>query len=234
MSRIRSRDTRSTGRPTDWRDTAACLNENPELFFPKGHDGPWLLIIEEAKAVCRRCPVVEACLAYATEHKVEQGIYGGLTEPERRSLRRSVQRGKTKPHQVSAKVAAARQPDQPKPPTIGEYFRLNTETVEGGHRMWTGSKSPSWAGRTYTPKQLAFTVDRGHYPAGRVYAGCGVTGCVQPEHLSDQEERVTCGSRTAYQWHLRRGETPCEKCRRANSDADSRLRRSGSTLELAS
>lgn len=42
----------------DWRHRAACLDEDPELFFPIGNTGPALLQIEEAKAVCRRCDVV--------------------------------------------------------------------------------------------------------------------------------------------------------------------------------
>ena len=39
----------------DWRHRAACLDEDPELFFPIGNTGPALLQIEEAKQVCRRC-----------------------------------------------------------------------------------------------------------------------------------------------------------------------------------
>ena len=42
----------------DWRHRAACRDEDPELFFPIGNTGPALLQIEEAKAVCRRCPVM--------------------------------------------------------------------------------------------------------------------------------------------------------------------------------
>ena len=46
----------------DWRHRAACRDEDPELFFPIGNTGPALLQIEEAKAVCRRCPVIDtAC-----------------------------------------------------------------------------------------------------------------------------------------------------------------------------
>src|SRR4051812_16351319 len=41
----------------DWRDRAACLDEDPELFFPIGNTGPAILQIEEAKVVCRRCEV---------------------------------------------------------------------------------------------------------------------------------------------------------------------------------
>ena len=44
----------------DWRHKAACLDEDPELFFPIGNTGPALLQIEEAKQVCRRCDVRDA------------------------------------------------------------------------------------------------------------------------------------------------------------------------------
>ena len=41
----------------DWRHRAACLTEDPELFFPIGNTGPALMQIAEAKKVCRRCDV---------------------------------------------------------------------------------------------------------------------------------------------------------------------------------
>ena len=46
----------------DWRHRSACLDEDPELFFPIGNTGPAILQIEEAKQVCRRCEVREQCL----------------------------------------------------------------------------------------------------------------------------------------------------------------------------
>ena len=42
----------------DWRHHAACLDEDPELFFPIGNTGPALLQIDEAKAVCRRLSLI--------------------------------------------------------------------------------------------------------------------------------------------------------------------------------
>jgi len=42
-----------------WRNSSACLDEDPELFFPIGNTGPALLQIEEAKVICRHCEVVE-------------------------------------------------------------------------------------------------------------------------------------------------------------------------------
>lgn len=71
-----------------WRRNAACLNEDPELFFPLGTIGPAVFQVEEAKAVCRRCPVVSECLTWALEASVEHGIWGGQTEDQRRALQR--------------------------------------------------------------------------------------------------------------------------------------------------
>jgi WhiB family redox-sensing transcriptional regulator len=44
--------------------------------------------IEEAKAVCRRCPVVDTCLTWALESGQDAGVWGGLSEDERRALKR--------------------------------------------------------------------------------------------------------------------------------------------------
>ncbi|MFD3538524.1 WhiB family transcriptional regulator [Streptomyces sp. NPDC058662] len=72
----------------DWRHEAACRREDPDLFFPVGTGGPALLQIEEAKAVCRRCPVLDSCLEWALQGGVEMGVCGGLTEDERRAVKR--------------------------------------------------------------------------------------------------------------------------------------------------
>ena len=72
----------------DWRDRAACLYEDPELFFPIGNTGPALLQIDQAKAICRRCPVIETCLQWAMETGQDAGVWGGLSEDERRALKR--------------------------------------------------------------------------------------------------------------------------------------------------
>lgn len=76
----------------DWRHRAACLDEDPELFFPIGNTGPALHQIEQAKAVCHRCPVLQTCLKWALESGQDAGIWGGLSEDERRALRRRTAR----------------------------------------------------------------------------------------------------------------------------------------------
>ncbi|AXH95810.1 WhiB family transcriptional regulator [Ornithinimicrobium avium] len=72
----------------DWRDRAACLDEDPELFFPIGNTGPALQQIEDAKAICRTCPVIDECLRFALENGQDAGVWGGLSEDERRALKR--------------------------------------------------------------------------------------------------------------------------------------------------
>ena len=71
-----------------WRSRATCLGEDPELFFPIGNTGPALFQIEEAKAVCRRCEVVDTCLRWAMESGADAGVWGGLSDDERRMLKR--------------------------------------------------------------------------------------------------------------------------------------------------
>ncbi|HZX99820.1 MAG TPA: WhiB family transcriptional regulator [Dermatophilaceae bacterium] len=77
-----------------WRNRAACLHEDPELFFPIGNTGLALLQIEEAKAVCRGCEVVETCLQLAIESSKDAGVFGGLSEDERRALKRRTARAR--------------------------------------------------------------------------------------------------------------------------------------------
>jgi WhiB family redox-sensing transcriptional regulator len=71
-----------------WRDRAACLDEDPELFFPVGNTGPALLQIEKAKIICRRCEVVDNCLNWAMESGQDAGVWGALSDDERRALKR--------------------------------------------------------------------------------------------------------------------------------------------------
>jgi WhiB family redox-sensing transcriptional regulator len=73
----------------DWRDSAACLEEDPELFFPVGTMPHAVAQIEEAKDVCRRCEVQDTCRRWALETRQEFGVWGGLSESERIRVRRT-------------------------------------------------------------------------------------------------------------------------------------------------
>ncbi|MFI9825058.1 WhiB family transcriptional regulator [Streptomyces sp. NPDC052013] len=79
----------------NWRNRAACRDEDPDLFFPIGTTGPALVQTEQAKSVCRRCPVRQQCLDWALETGQSIGVWGGTSETERRALKRraGVRRG---------------------------------------------------------------------------------------------------------------------------------------------
>jgi len=72
----------------DWRHHALCREHDPELFFPIGTTGPAAVQVDDAKTVCGRCPVVESCLSWALETGQDAGVWGGLSEDERRALKR--------------------------------------------------------------------------------------------------------------------------------------------------
>jgi len=66
-----------------WQDLALCAQTDPEAFFPEKGGST-----REAKRVCRSCEVRQECLEYALEHDERFGIWGGLSERERRRLKR--------------------------------------------------------------------------------------------------------------------------------------------------
>lgn len=66
-----------------WQEDALCAQTDPEAFFPeKGGSA------RDAKRVCLSCPVRAQCLEYALRHDERFGIWGGLSERERRTLKR--------------------------------------------------------------------------------------------------------------------------------------------------
>jgi WhiB family transcriptional regulator, redox-sensing transcriptional regulator len=70
----------------DWLDSGACRDEDPDLFFPIAFAGPGLAQIALAKAVCARCAVREMCLGFALETRQDHGVWGGMSEEERRTI----------------------------------------------------------------------------------------------------------------------------------------------------
>jgi WhiB family redox-sensing transcriptional regulator len=67
-----------------WQERANCLGVDPDLFFPERGAST-----REAKEVCRGCVVREDCLEFALVNGEKFGIWGGLSERERRRLRRA-------------------------------------------------------------------------------------------------------------------------------------------------
>ena len=71
-----------------WRSLAVCRGTDPDLFLPVGTTGQALVQIARAKEVCDECPVRVECLDYAIATNQDSGIWGGLDEEQRRSIRR--------------------------------------------------------------------------------------------------------------------------------------------------
>ena len=67
-----------------WRDDAACRDADPDVFFPDGDVRAAREQVKTAKLICRACPVKIICLSWALDSGQEHGIWGGLTEDERR------------------------------------------------------------------------------------------------------------------------------------------------------
>ncbi|MFB8244282.1 WhiB family transcriptional regulator [Streptomyces sp. NPDC055952] len=73
----------------EWLRSAACVDEDPELFFPVGTAGPAVRDVTAAKRVCARCPVTDPCLTYALSNGQASGVWGGTCEEERDALLRN-------------------------------------------------------------------------------------------------------------------------------------------------
>lgn len=174
-----------------WRKQAACLGYQEQMF-----PGAVPHEIENAKSICRRCPVINECLQWALATREPSGVWGGMSEKERTSLLRQTARLNLTPAEVAARADAARRRRPPKAPrTLQSVFDDGTTRLDGGHLAWTGRREPKFRGRKYTPKQLAFTLDRGHFPEGKVLVDCGTPECVLARHLTDQAERARWNAR---------------------------------------
>jgi len=66
-----------------WKLKGSCRGLDADLFFPDRGASTRL-----AKSVCRKCPVQEECLEYAVNNREKFGIWGGLSERERRAIRK--------------------------------------------------------------------------------------------------------------------------------------------------
>jgi WhiB family redox-sensing transcriptional regulator len=71
------------GQERSWQARANCMGVDPDLFFPERGAST-----REAKEVCRGCVVQDDCLEYAIANGEKFGIWGGLSERERRRVRR--------------------------------------------------------------------------------------------------------------------------------------------------
>lgn len=66
----------------DWRVRASCRDEDPDQLFVRGAEQ------RKVRIMCLNCPVRTECLAEALDNRIEFGVWGGMTERERRALLR--------------------------------------------------------------------------------------------------------------------------------------------------
>ena len=197
-----------------WREQAECAAidadgqpmYDPESWFPVGEGPAAQQQADDAKRVCYQCPVVDICLRWALDTRQDDGVWGGLTETERRRL-----------HGRRAKT-----PSAPRPPrNLGDVLAGQSRAIPGGHTEWTGSSPVTINQVCYTPLQLAWRVAHGTAPDGQVTTECGHQGCITADHLLDAAGRAKRhGSVATYKAHLRQREEPCEECKAGRSARD--------------
>jgi len=138
----------SSGGPGDWRDQSACRAYDAEQFFPVGNSGSAARQTEQAIAVCLSCPVRVQCLKYALDNRIVDGVWGGMAEGERLSLkrrtdriRRDAERAAPKPPPVEALPATARVLAEDTRYVIGVLRDAGKSWREIGHRLNTSDST---------------------------------------------------------------------------------------------
>jgi len=71
------------GSDYEWQDRAACRGADTDLFFPERGEST-----KTAKATCAQCDVRSACLDFAIAHRIKFGVWGGMSDRQRRQVMR--------------------------------------------------------------------------------------------------------------------------------------------------
>ncbi len=74
--------------PNQWQHLGRCRETDPDMFYPEGSGGGGPLHSKDAKRICKACPVMMQCRQWALDTDEEYGIWGGLSEAERKKIRR--------------------------------------------------------------------------------------------------------------------------------------------------
>lgn len=170
-----------------WMADGACRFEDPSSFFPDGSTGGWAPVIQYAKDICATCPVIATCREWALDTRQPYGIWGGLTEQERRRVQRRLENNRAMPREQAVEaVLYPRGKGRP----IADLFAERSEIDADGHTRWLlHHTSFSLDGRNRTPRQISFLLTHGREPEGRTTTTCHVRGCITGTHLEDEEMR---------------------------------------------
>jgi WhiB family transcriptional regulator, redox-sensing transcriptional regulator len=115
---------------SDWRQNAACIGVDPEMFFPIGEVSVAdRQLIAAAKALCARCPSRAPCLDFALKQRCD-GVYGGLTARERDVVARRDRNAfpRVDPYRVQEVAAMTRQGMTAR--EIGDRLGMNHQVVQ--------------------------------------------------------------------------------------------------------
>ena len=171
-------------RKADWRDNAACVGADPELFHAGERDPG---AIEAGRAICNRCPVRTACLIAAYQEDDEFALRAGLTPRQRRSHLRKADGN------VARAVADALQSTAV---VLEQIFRHHAKPTADGHVLWTDRRHVvNVRGVPYTPTRLAWVAHYGTESIGSVFRTCGVDTCVAKGCLTDRRMRDQAAAR---------------------------------------
>jgi WhiB family transcriptional regulator, redox-sensing transcriptional regulator len=116
------------GDAPEWQEQSLCSQTDPDAFFPEKGGST-----REAKRVCLRCPVRVECLGYALDHDERFGIWGGLSERERRKLKRSTP--------AAVRVRRCDAGDVNLTDSEVQRFKSKFAQDDSGAWSWTGSRS---------------------------------------------------------------------------------------------
>lgn len=159
---------------TYWQRDAACRGSE-DLFFEDQ---------DAAKAICATCPVMDICRQWALESRQAFGVWGGLSEKDRKRIYKRVY------NQPGMSLAEAAAQVARGSHSMADMFAARTEVGADGHTRWlVKSTALAVEGRTWTPRQMAFVLSHGREPEGIVRAFCGTAGCVTASHLTDGQLR---------------------------------------------
>ncbi|WP_432138951.1 WhiB family transcriptional regulator [Streptomyces sp. bgisy154] len=177
-----------TRRASDWRDRGACRGADSDGWFPSPGDA---VAVKDAKRVCFGCPVMAECARHALAHNIRDGVWGGLSEPQRDRIHRRHAVDCTDLDAVRRVVAKVLRPELNPIMSLRDLWDDRTYPLPGGHLGWRGNSGNfSFRGQVFTPKQLSFRLDRGRKAAGIVRRTCEVVECVHPLHVADGKERA--------------------------------------------
>ncbi|MGW1814241.1 WhiB family transcriptional regulator [Streptomyces sp. NPDC002125] len=171
-----------SSRPT-WMAHGACRTEEPSQFFPDGSTGGWVPVIDHAKTICARCPVIATCRTWALNTRQPYGIWGGLTEQERHRVQRRVENNRTMTREQAIEaVLYPRGKGRP----VAELFAERSEVDADGHTRWLLQHSSfAYNNRNRTPRQVSWLLTHHREPEGRISVTCGIKGCITGTHLAD-------------------------------------------------